>query len=112
MDLHLEYVKDKLYARLKGELDLSVAPQIRLELDNALNTKQIRHLIMDFSNVSFIDSSGLGVMLGRYKRLTEVGGTVRVENASPQVYRILVISGLSKIIEITQTREEAGEKCE
>jgi stage II sporulation protein AA (anti-sigma F factor antagonist) len=112
LDLQLEYEKDKLYVQLKGELDLSIAPHLRIELDNALDTKQARHLIMDFSSVSFIDSSGLGVILGRYRRLTEVGGTVCVENTSPQVYKILEMSGLSKIIEITQSNVEADEKVE
>lgn len=109
MDLQFDSEKDKLFVWVNGELDLMVAARLRTELDSALDTKQARRLVLDFSGVNFIDSSGLGVILGRYRRLTEIGGTVQIENANTQVYKILELSGLSRIMEITQNVVEQGE---
>jgi len=98
--LHFDVEKDKLYVKITGELDLSVAENFRSELDCMLNNKQARHLILDFTDVTFIDSSGLGVILGRYKRLAEIGGTVQICGVNGQIAKILELSGLSRIMEI------------
>lgn len=109
MKLEFKSDKDKLYVKIDGELDLSVASSFRSDLDQALDIKQARHLILDFSQVDFIDSSGLGVILGRYKRLTEIGGTVQICGANEQIAKILELSGLSRIMEIRQhTGELSG----
>lgn len=100
MKLEFKSDKDKLYVKIVGELDLSVASSFRLELDQNLDMKQARHLVLDFSQVDFIDSSGLGVILGRYKRLAEIGGTVQICGVPEQIEKILVLSGLNRIMDI------------
>lgn len=108
MKLDFKGEKDKLYVKINGELDLSVASSFRSELDQNLDLKQARHLILDFSNVGFIDSSGLGVILGRYKRLTEIGGTVQICGVNDQIGKILELSGLSRIMEIRPQNDRLG----
>ena len=100
MKLDFTFDKDKLYVNIEGELDLSVASSFRAELEQKLDMNQARHLILDFSQVSFIDSSGLGVILGRYKRLAEIGGTVQIIGVNEQIGKILELSGLSRIMGI------------
>lgn len=102
VNLQIDYDKDKLFVKVSGELDMLVAPSFRFELDKALDVRQVRHLILDFTQVTFIDSSGLGVILGRYKRLAEVGGKVQICGVNEQISKILEFSGLNRIMEICQ----------
>ncbi|MGI6678814.1 MAG: STAS domain-containing protein [Dehalobacterium sp.] len=101
MKLDFKYEKDRLYASIDGEIDLSVAAHLRQELDQNLDRKQARHLILDLTKVSFIDSSGLGVILGRYKRLSEIGGTVKIYGVNDQIEKILELSGFNRIMKIS-----------
>lgn len=105
MKLNFRSDKDRLYVKIDGELDLSVSGSFRSELDQNLDINQARHLILDFSNVGFIDSSGLGVILGRYKRLAEIGGTVQICDVNDQIRKILELSGLSRIMEIRPQKD-------
>ncbi|CCO08960.1 anti-sigma F factor antagonist [Desulforamulus hydrothermalis] len=99
MHLDMEYQQETLLVRLGGDLDLGVADQLRKTLDNQLDEKKIKNLILNLNRVTFIDSSGLGVILGRYKRLANQGGKVILVGAQPQVKRILELSGLLQIME-------------
>ncbi|GAB6156940.1 hypothetical protein JCM39194_01400 [Desulfotomaculum varum] len=99
MHLDMEHQQETLLVRLGGDLDLGVADQLRKTLDNQLDEKKIKNLILNLTRVTFIDSSGLGVILGRYKRLVNKGGKVILVGAQPQVKRILELSGLLQIME-------------
>lgn len=107
MYLDMEQQKDSLLVRLGGDLDLGVADKLRKTLDNQLVEKNIKFLILNLSRVTFIDSSGLGVLLGRYKRLVHSGGKVILVGAQPQVKRILELSGLLQIMEEYQDESKA-----
>lgn len=107
MDLDLEISRDILLARPRGELDLGVADALREALEGALGENAVRHLVINLARVSFIDSSGLGVILGRYKRLAGAGGRVSLVGAQPQVRRILELSGLLRIMSEYASEEEA-----
>jgi len=100
MNLNFTVNRDKLWVQVAGDVDLSAAPRFRTELDKNLDQSKLRHLVLDFSQVTFIDSSGLGVILGRYKRLTEIGGDITVVGVNAQIGKILELSGLSRIMEI------------
>ncbi len=91
---------DWLYARPAGDLDLACAAELRQRLDDALRRSGCRFLWLDLQRVGFIDSSGLGVLLGRYRNLRPLGGAVRLSGASPTVYKLLAASGLSRLMEI------------
>lgn len=110
MELDLEVRQDTLLARLFGEIDLKVADPLRGSLDKALQENPVRHLILNLLNVSFIDSTGLGVILGRYKRVVAAGGHVSLVGMQPQVKRVMEISGILRIMNEYPTEDEAVAK--
>lgn len=95
-----------LWATVSGEVDMQIAPLWRDALDKKLYDSFARNLTFDFSRVTFIDSSGLGVVLGRYKKVTARGGKVRILGANKQVYRILSLSGFGGLMEIEAPNSE------
>lgn len=99
MGLELEQLHDTLIARLSGDLDLGIADHLRSALDEALDNQPVRNIVLNLANVSFIDSSVLGVLLGRYKRITKIGGKVCLVEPQPQVRRVLELSGLLHIMD-------------
>lgn len=98
---------DKLLVGLDGELDHCCAQSVRRELDSLLGDCTIRHLILDFSGMPFMDSSGIGVILGRYRLLRERGGTVSVIHMNAQVGRIFQMAGMNKVIKQLDAKQEA-----
>ncbi|MTI79374.1 MAG: anti-sigma F factor antagonist [Firmicutes bacterium] len=96
-----------LVVRLAGELDLGSADTLRTEMDDALDSSQLRHIILNLADVTYIDSTGLGVMLGRYKKVSKYGGKMALVNPQPQVKKILELSGLTSIIEEYSDESEA-----
>ena len=79
---------------VRGEIDVATSPQLRNDL-NALVARGARHITLDFADVSFVDSSGLGVLVGTYKRLREEEeGSVRIVSAQPSVRKVFEITGL------------------
>jgi stage II sporulation protein AA (anti-sigma F factor antagonist) len=106
--IEIERIGPNLIVRVDGELDLVTSPLFREKVENKLNQyEMIKHLILDLRKVNFIDSSGLGAILGRFKRLSQQGGRLSAVNVSPQVRRIFELSGLLKIMEIYNDRQQA-----
>ena len=66
-----------------------------------------RKLIFDFGNVSFMDSSGIGIVIGRYKNMKSIGGEAYITNTRPTVRRIFEMSGLNKIVDFYDKVEDA-----
>lgn len=98
-----------LIVRVEGELDMHGADKFRQTIDNALETSGVKHILFNLEAVKFIDSSGLGVILGRYKKINAAGGKVLATNIQPQVVRIFELSGLLKIIKLYNSEAEALE---
>lgn len=108
MLIETERIGPNLIVQVDGELDLETSPVFREKVESKLNQyEMIKHLILDLQKVSFIDSSGLGAILGRFKRLSQQGGRVSAVNVSPQVRRIFELSGLLKIMKIYGDRQQA-----
>ncbi|HHV54124.1 MAG TPA: anti-sigma factor antagonist [Firmicutes bacterium] len=108
MNLSLETIEDVLLVRMRGELDLETAAKFRVLVEEALDHRPgLKHLILDVSGLSFIDSSGLGAILGRYRQFAERGGRVFVVGVQPGVGRLLELSGLFRVVEVAATAEEA-----
>jgi len=82
-----------------AELDHHNALKIREEADKLIERKNIKHIIFDFTGTSFMDSAGIGVIMGRYRKVIFIGGKIAVANVNMAVDRILRISGLYKIVE-------------
>ncbi len=99
MKIRTEQIGTTLVVKLSGELDQSCAGIIREQIDRELESTPIKNLILDFADVSFMDSSGIGMILGRYKEVKLRGGKIMIIRIQPQVDRVLELSGLKKIIE-------------
>lgn len=82
---------------LKGDLDHHVTEQIRTEIDGMVTRQRIFTIAFDFRNVSFMDSSGIGLIMGRYKRIKPAGGEIYVSNLNCRIQRIFGLSGLNSI---------------
>ncbi len=110
MLIQTERVGANLIVTVEGELDLVTSPTFREVVDGKLNHYDaIKHLILDLKKVEFIDSSGLGVILGRFRRLNQLGGKISAIHVSDQIKRVLQLSGLLKVIEIYDDRHGALE---
>jgi len=94
------FERGTLFAVVSGEIDLELADEWRTAIDFELAKRRAKRLVFDFADVTFIDSSGLGVIIGRYRHLSSMGGSVSIINARPTVYRILMVSGFDKIINV------------
>ncbi|BCJ96155.1 anti-sigma F factor antagonist [Anaerocolumna cellulosilytica] len=98
-----------LIIKLFEDLDHHNAIPIREQSDKLLNTQPIKNVIFDFSGSEFMDSSGIGVIMGRYKKIIFTGGKAAVTGVNQSVDRIFRLSGLYKIIRKFNTIEEAVE---
>ncbi len=94
--------KDTLIVTISGELDHYSAPRIREELDELLTDKSVKKLCLDLKALSFMDSSGIGVLMGRYKVLNRRGGEIYVKNMNSHIRRIFDMSGLRQIIGVQE----------
>ena len=89
-----------LSVRLPKEIDHYSSEKIRKETDVLAQRRNIRTIYFDFSETEFMDSSGIGMIIGRYKMMKFMGGTVSAIQVSERMRRILMMSGIYKIIDI------------
>ncbi len=90
--------KDNLIiVRLQGDLDHHVAREIKDEIDGLIILKRINRIAFDFKNVGFMDSSGIGLIMGRYKKIKPMDGEIYVCNLGVAIQRIFKLSGLFNI---------------
>jgi len=91
-----------LMIRLPEEIDHHKSAYISENADKYILKDEVNHVVFDFEDTRFMDSSGIGIILGRYKKISCFGGKVFAIHADKQIKRILYISGLSKIVEIME----------
>ncbi|MDY3249660.1 MAG: anti-sigma factor antagonist [Candidatus Choladocola sp.] len=89
-----------LTIHLPSELDHHSSEKIRLEADRLIRCRNIRSILFDFEKTVFMDSSGIGMIIGRYKNMRFMGGTVLAIRVSERMRRILTLSGIYKLIDI------------
>ncbi|MDD4802904.1 MAG: anti-sigma F factor antagonist [Syntrophomonas sp.] len=106
MNLELKQVRNTLLVRVKGEMDMLVTEKMRREIDKKLDTKQITNLVLNLEKVTFVDSSGLGVIIGRYKKISGLGGRMYIVGASASVRKILMFSGINKLISMYNNEQD------
>mgnify|MGYP001083896897 CR=1 FL=1 len=107
MELHYEEYYNTLIVKLKGELDHHVAEKIRSELDYAISKGRIKNLIFGLKELEFMDSSGIGVIIGRYKKIRETGGKVAVVEVPPRIDTIFDLAGLYSVIHKYKNKKDA-----
>ena len=109
MQVQLIRRKEKLIVRLKGELDHHSAQIFRDAVENELEKGTVRDLIVNMENVTFMDSSGIVVILGRYKQVKAKGGKTVICGAAAHIQKILQMGGISKIIPLVRKESSALE---
>ncbi len=107
MDLKLLGERKSVIVKVNTELDHHAAAEIRRAVDAKIKSSNAVNVIFDFSKVDFMDSSGIGVIMGRYKLTGILGGKVVIFGARKNVKRIIEMSGIDKLITICGSADEA-----
>ena len=93
-------IDNYLMIRLPDEIDHHISVDISTRADRYIMTKKVGNVVFDFERTTFMDSSGIGIIMGRYKKISCFGGKVFAIHADHRIRRLLMISGLHKIVEI------------
>lgn len=93
-----EKKRGEVVVRLRGELDHAAAQQIRPQVDKLLEDPGVKRLVFDMEGLNFMDSSGIGVILGRYRIMNRRGGQVYVKSVGGQIDRIFQMAGLYQLV--------------
>lgn len=109
MYLNFKNKEDKLIVELVGELDHHYADLVRTKIDDRIDRDNINKVILNFNGVTFMDSSGIGVVVGRYKKVKSKDGKLCVSNVNGNVGKVFELSGLFKIINNYKDISEAIE---
>ncbi len=107
MTTQFEYDNDAMIVKLGRELDQHYAAMLRGEIDRQATSRSIRKIIFDFTNVEFMDSSGIGVIMGRYRLMQSVGGTVSAFGANNRLQKLIEMSGIKRIVSFYTDRQSA-----
>lgn len=98
---------NNLIVNLNGELDHHSAQLISGKIDSEIVNTTTKNLLIDFSRVTFMDSSGIGVVVGRYKNILQLKGNLVLINPSTQIKRIFEMSGILKQVKVYESVDEA-----
>lgn len=100
--MNSKYIKEDklLILELLEEIDHHGVEKIRRKADDEITKYMPRKVILDFNNVTFMDSAGIGMVLGRYKIINMLGGSLEMENVSTPLKKIFDMSGITKICQI------------
>lgn len=102
MAAKIVYKQKEISVYLDGEIDHHSASLIRVSIDEAIIRKRPELLVLDFDKVAFMDSSGIGLVMGRFKLMKSLGGKIRVQNLSPGAYRVMCLAGIERLGEVRQ----------
>ena len=104
MSIEINVTGEVVTARLGGELDHHTAKGMREAIDCAVELNMPTLLILDFKDVGFMDSSGIGLVMGRYRNLVKLGAELHIINAPPPIYKMMKLAGIEKLAKL-----ESGE---
>lgn len=110
MRVRVEVKKRVMLATLMGELDHHAATQLRARLDRELTKHKIKTLIVDLSQVGFMDSSGVGLLIGRYRQMKLSGGQMCIVSSEKTVDKMLTVSGIRKLVKVYRDPKNALEE--
>ncbi|MGN0601934.1 MAG: anti-sigma factor antagonist [Oscillospiraceae bacterium] len=100
VNISIDRESRKITAKITGDLDHHTAKYIRGDIDASIRETNPKTLILDFSAVTFMDSSGIGLVMGRYKIMTELSGEVLIANTPPYIRKVMQLAGLNKLCRI------------
>ena len=102
MSVEINVTGEVVTAYLKGELDHHTARAMREEIDNAIELNMPTMLVLNFGEISFMDSSGIGLVMGRYRNLQKTGAGLHITDTPPQIYKMLKIAGIEKLAKLDE----------
>lgn len=102
-----ENSKNALVVNLRGEIDQYAAAELKEKIDIEIESSSKQNLIINLADVKLMDSSGVGLIVGRYKAIRSLGGNVALCSANPFVRKMIYLSGLEKIIKCYNSISEA-----
>ncbi len=110
LQVNFEVFDQNLVVKLIGELDHHFAEEIREKIDREIDQNEIKNIVFDLSEINFMDSSGIGVVIGRYKKVQRKGGQVAVINMNSRIEHIFKMSGLFNIVQKFRNKKQAFER--
>ncbi len=106
MEIELLNHLKMMVIRVDGEIDHHIAKNLRSEIDRVLSCSGVINIAFDFSKVSFMDSSGIGVIMGRYKKVNSLGGRIIIFGMNSNIKRLIEMANLKSIAHIANTLED------
>ena len=100
MSVRLKADVKEITAYLMGDIDHHTAKEMREEIDCCLERNHPNMLVLDFRDVSFMDSSGIGLVMGRYRLMQELGGNIQICHVSSHIKRVMRLAGLDRLAQI------------
>ena len=102
--MKITYIKKdkRLIFEIEEDIDECCVQKIRRRIDNEIQRYMPKEVIFDFSNVSFMDSAGIVLIIGRYKLINMIGGELKIANVNTQIQKIFEMSGLLRLIPVEQ----------
>ena len=106
--MEITYIKKdkRLIFEIEEDIDECCVQKIRRRIDNEIQRYMPKEVIFDFSNVSFMDSAGIGLIIGRYKLINMNGGELKIANVNTQIQKIFEMSGLLRLIPVEQKNKK------
>ena len=106
--MKITYIKKdkRLIFEIEEDIDECCVQKIRRRIDNEIQRYMPKEVIFDFCNVSFMDSAGIGLIIGRYKLINMIGGELKIANVNTQIQKILEMSGLLRLIPVEQKNKK------
>ena len=101
--VYSEYCNGILFFRLCGEVDHHSAPTVREQMDRDIYFFRPKTVILSLGGIEFMDSSGLGLILGRYTKVRDLQGSMKIEDPSKEIEKILTLAGVDRLIPIVKT---------
>ena len=99
MPVYITESGGKMTAKLTGEIDHHTSRWLRMDIDTAINDSSPKELRLDFSGVSFMDSSGVGLVMGRYKNMCERGGKLELVNMPEYIQKVMSLAGMDRLLD-------------
>ena len=108
----IEYEKrgDALIVHVRGEIDHHSAVEVRTGIDERILTERAERVLLELSAVDFMDSSGLGLIMGRFALVKQYGGTLSVLDPSPAVVKMMRLAGMERMVTVLRTKGKEGTK--
>jgi len=107
MSVRIYLAEEILTAQLFGEIDHHSARRMREEIDSAADRARPERMVMDFRDVTFMDSSGIGLVMGRWALMREMGGELFLENMPGHIQKVMRLAGLEKLANIKAGGQKA-----